>query len=399
MATYGLPILYTLLLWWLSTGAILYFDGLHPRTFIWSMSVATVVCALSVWGLAVTSGDATAAGAYEAFGFGLLAWGWQLVSFYMGYVTGPRKTGCDAQLRGWRRFTEAVLTVLYHELTVVMAAVVLAALTWNRPNQIGVWTYCVLWWMHQSAKLNIFFGVPNLGAELLPRHLNYLHSFMNRRPMNLLFPVSVSLSTIITVVLVQKAAAATSSFEVTGLTMLATLMALAIAEHWFMVLPLQTNYLWQWGVKTPPEVGEKARDFRAVTDALGWAEPLAVPDAETLFVQPAQIASDDHSDYPHPCHADAVLDSWSTHVPALCDPRSLRNVLESVGRGTFGDVTCIKGVVQTRASWISFEVAGAHAIMSAIVPRNRTEPLVVAIGRQFNSDGLKAAFDACAASA
>jgi len=38
MATYGLPILFTLALWWVSTIAILYLDGLPRRTFPWSIA-------------------------------------------------------------------------------------------------------------------------------------------------------------------------------------------------------------------------------------------------------------------------------------------------------------------------------------------------------------------------
>jgi hypothetical protein len=72
--------------------------------------------------------------------------------------------------------------------------------------------------------------------------------------MNLLFPASVTLSTIATVILAQKAAAPdATAFEAAGFTMLATLMALAIAEHWFLVAPLPSNALWQWGVKAAPE--------------------------------------------------------------------------------------------------------------------------------------------------
>ena len=148
-------------------------------------------------------------------------------------------------------FVEAIGTSLYHELTVCLSVLVLAALTWGQPNQVAVWTFITLWWMHQSAKLNVFFGVPNLGEELLPEHLRYLRSFMAQKPMDLLFPISVTISTIVAVVLVQKAIAAESTpFEATAFTMLATLMALAIAEHWFLVTPLPANALWQWGVKT-----------------------------------------------------------------------------------------------------------------------------------------------------
>jgi hypothetical protein len=163
MATYALPIFYTLVLWWLSTGVILYLDRLDRRTFIWSMAGATALLAISLWGVASTSVSADASGAYLAFACGLLVWGWQLVSFYMGYLTGPRKTACDPGCTGWRRFVEAVRTSLYHELAVCAFGVVLLALTWGRPNRMALWTFLVLWWMHQSAKLNVYFGVPNLG--------------------------------------------------------------------------------------------------------------------------------------------------------------------------------------------------------------------------------------------
>ncbi|MGA2045745.1 MAG: putative photosynthetic complex assembly protein PuhE [Roseiarcus sp.] len=297
MARYGLPIAYTLLLWWSSTALILYLDGLPRRTFVWSMAGATALLAVALWGLVETGGSATATGAYLAFACGLLAWGWQLVSFYMGYVTGPRKTACAPDWVGWRRFIEAVRTSLYHELTVVVTAAAMLALTWRQPNQIALWTFVALWWMHQSAKLNVFFGVPNLGEELLPPHLRYLLSYMTRKPMNLLFPVSVSLSTVLTVLLAQKAAAADATpFEAAGFTMLATLMALAIAEHWFLVTPLETNALWRWGVKTMPA-------------------PAAV---ELERRDPALILTDVRE--PVRSHRSGV-EPWSEPLPALvCDP-------------------------------------------------------------------------------
>jgi putative photosynthetic complex assembly protein 2 len=131
-----------------------------------------------------------------------------------------------------------VRTSLHHELMVILTAVIIAALTWGQPNQMALWTFVALWWMHTSAKLNLFFGAANLGEELLPEHLRYLKTFMSQRPMNLLFPVSVTLSTIIAVLLAQKALALTATrFETAGFTMLATLMALAVAEHWFLVIP------------------------------------------------------------------------------------------------------------------------------------------------------------------
>jgi hypothetical protein len=41
-----------------------------------------------------------------------------------------------------------------------------------------------------------------------------------------------------------------SEFEVTGLILLATLLVLAILEHWFLVLPVPVDKLWSWGLKS-----------------------------------------------------------------------------------------------------------------------------------------------------
>ncbi len=249
MLEYGLPVLYALFVWWFSTGVIIYLDGLPVRTFRWSMLGATALLALSLYGLAWTSTDSTVSGAYKAFTFGLLAWGWQEISFYMGFVTGPRTQSCPEGCSGWRHFVHAIQTSLYHELGIIAGALAIVALTWEGPNQVGTWTFMVLWWMHQSAKLNVFLGVRNLNEEFLPAHLGFLRSFLTKKPMNLLFPFSVTISTVFTVVLVQRALApGTSEFDVAAYTFLATLMTLAILEHWFLVLPLPSAALWSWSL-------------------------------------------------------------------------------------------------------------------------------------------------------
>ncbi|WP_424360925.1 putative photosynthetic complex assembly protein PuhE [Methylocystis parvus] len=249
MSAYAPPIAATLLMWWASTGAILYLDGLSRRTFAWSMAGSTGLFLLALWGMSATSGETSAASAYCAFACGLMAWAWQLVSYYMGFITGPNHAPCPPGLAGFGRFIAAIGTSLYHEIAIIVCAAALIALTWGQPNLIGLWTFLVLWWMHSSAKLNLFFGAPNLSEELLPEHLRYLVTYMRRRPMNLFFPVSVTVSTIVTVLIAQKAFVATTPFEIVGYTILATLMTLAVAEHWFLVAPLHANALWSWGVK------------------------------------------------------------------------------------------------------------------------------------------------------
>lgn len=256
MSAYAPPMIATLLLWWASTGLILYLNGLPRRTFPWSLAGATAGLLLAFWGVYVTRGETSGASAYCAFFCGLTIWGWQIVTYYMGFITGPNHAPCPPALRGWPRFVAALRTSLYHELAIVICAFGLVALTWDQPNQIGLSTFLILWWAHTSAKLNLFFGAPNLSAELLPADLRYLATYMRRRPMNLFFPVSVTASTVAAAWSAQRAFAAATPFWLVGDTVLATLVAIAVAEHWFLVAPLQVNALWSWGVKSEPS-GDK----------------------------------------------------------------------------------------------------------------------------------------------
>jgi putative photosynthetic complex assembly protein 2 len=239
------------LAWWFATGAILYLDGLPPRTFRWSLLGATFVLSLALIGLAVSSAQTSVAAAYAAFGCGVLVWGWLEMTFLMGWLTGPRRHACPTGCTGGRHFVHAIEAILYHELALIAAAAVVVAITWEAPNQVGTWTFAVLWAMRQSAKLNLHFGVRNLSEEFLPPHLAYLKSFFTRKPMNLLFPVSVTLATLVAALLVRAAIdAPAGGFEAVGLTLVTTLLVLAILEHWFLVLPLPVNALWAWGLRS-----------------------------------------------------------------------------------------------------------------------------------------------------
>jgi len=254
MDAYLWPALFALFLWWFSTGAVIYLDGLPQRTFKWSLLGATAVLIAALYGIGVTADDTSLSAAYCAFACGLLAWGWIELSFYTGYVTGPRTQPCPEGCRGWKHFGHAIMTSLWHELAILTGVALVAALTWDQPNQIGLWTFVVLWWMHQSAKLNVFLGVRNVTEEFVPEHLTFLRSFLTKRTsMNLLFPVSVTVSTVVCVYLVDAAVQpGTSTFAAAGYSFLATLMALAILEHWFLMLPLPAQKLWSWGLKSRP---------------------------------------------------------------------------------------------------------------------------------------------------
>jgi putative photosynthetic complex assembly protein 2 len=250
MLPFVTPAIYAVFIWWLGTGIILYLDGLPCRTYRWSLMGAAAAMLLGTFGLIFSSDGTSVAHAYLGFTCGVLIWGALEMSYFMGLLSGPRKTPCPPDCRGWRRFALAIGTSLYHELTVLCTGILLAVLCREEPNQVGVWTYNVLWIMRWSAKLNVFLGVPNLHTDWLPEHMRFLQTYMGQRHMNHLFPLSVTLATIGVVVLVALAVDhETDLFSSTGYILTATLLALAVLEHWFLVLPLPDEALWSWAIK------------------------------------------------------------------------------------------------------------------------------------------------------
>lgn len=245
MLQIALPVLCTLFVWWFSTGLVLYLVTLPRRTHRWTLLGATATLGVALWGLSTTSTDATPNGAYAAFCFAIAVWGWQEVCFLTGVALGPRTGPCPTSLHGFKRVGAAIQVILYHELQLLALGAAVMIVTLDGANQVGLWTYAVLWTMRLSAKLNLFLGVPFLHDDWLPSHLRYLRSYFRIRPMNHLFPVAVSTATIVAFLLVQSALAADATpFDAAGRLLVASLLAAAVLEHWFMVLPLPVAALW-----------------------------------------------------------------------------------------------------------------------------------------------------------
>ncbi|MEO6745124.1 MAG: putative photosynthetic complex assembly protein PuhE [Caldimonas sp.] len=260
MSTYLWPILYTLFVWWFSTGVILVLNRLPRWTYPWTMGATTVLLGLAFVGLAATRDDTRVSGAYLAFTSTVLVWAWQEVAFLLGFVTGPRRSPCPAGSSGWRRAGFAAQTLLHHELALLVLGCGVVATTWGGANPTGVATFAILWVMRQSAKLNVFLGVRNLNAGFLPTHLAYLATYFRQARMNALFPISVVASTWFAVLLWQAAAApGVQPFDATALSFAGALLSLAILEHWFMVLPLASETLWGWGLRASK--GRPSRDL------------------------------------------------------------------------------------------------------------------------------------------
>jgi putative photosynthetic complex assembly protein 2 len=252
LAAIGFAVLYTVFLWWFSTGAILWLDRLGRGTYRLSLLGASAVAVIAAFGILSSLKDASPAGALLAFTCSLAIWGWHEMSFLMGFITGPRTARCPAGVKGWRRFSLATSTLIYHELALAATAAALLALTWGQPNQIGAWTFMILLVSRLSAKLNIFLGVPNFTEEFFPDHLRYLTSYLRKSPMNALFPLSVTAGLALATGQAWLALDADATpFQVTGFSLMFALTALAVIEHAFMVLPLPDAALWRWAMPAP----------------------------------------------------------------------------------------------------------------------------------------------------
>lgn len=243
------PALFAVFVWWVGTGAILYLDGL-PRGHFWAIVTgATGLTVFALWSLARSCHDTSAAGAYIAFTCSVVVWGWNELIFLMGYLTGPRKLPCPPEVRGWRRFWYATLTVIHHELALLVTLLLVVGLTHGGANQVGTWTFMVLWLMRLSAKFNVFLGVRNLTEEFIPDHLRYLLSHVRRAPWNPLMPLSLLVSVSVLCWLGSRTLApGASDFTVASGSLLATLLALAVLEHVFLVVPVPDAVLWRWAL-------------------------------------------------------------------------------------------------------------------------------------------------------
>jgi putative photosynthetic complex assembly protein 2 len=243
------PVALTIFVWWFATGAVLFLNGLPASTFRWSNGIMALVGMCGLFALHLTANNTSPAAAYTAFFGALSVWAWNEMSFLLGHITGSTREDCPKEARGLRRFILATRSIIYHELVILASAGAIALVTWGGANRFGLYTFLVFWVMRLSTKFNIFLGVPNITVEFLPKHLAYLATYFAHRPMNLLFPFSVTASTLAAAWLTHLAVEAPAGgFQSIGYAMVATLLVLGVVEHWFLVIPLPFGELWSWGM-------------------------------------------------------------------------------------------------------------------------------------------------------
>jgi putative photosynthetic complex assembly protein 2 len=255
-----IPVVFGIFIWWFSTGLVLLLNGMPRTTFRWSLLISSALALAAIFGLAHSAKQSSVVNAYCAFTCALLIWGWHELTFLTGWLTGPRRQPCTAA-GGWPRFKQAFAAIMWHELAILASGVAIIALTWGAPNQVGTWTFLVLWVMRISAKFNLFFGVRNLSEEFLPAHLTYMGSYFKRRAMNWFLPVAVlAASAVLYVLLVRASSATATPADTVGFVLVSTMLAMAILEHFLLVLPLPSTALWRWALRGRNRVATATAD-------------------------------------------------------------------------------------------------------------------------------------------
>ena len=239
-----------LFLWWFSTGIILWrvrrADNEGHDAHLWSVLLGLPLLLAGVVGLNETLTNTSAVGAYLAFLSALAVWGWVELAFLSGIITGPNLRPCPIDAPLPDRFFRAIGTILWHETLLIALLTTLVILSHDAPNIFGLWTFAILFFARISAKLNLFFGVPRIHTEFLPRPLAHLASHFRRAPMNAVFPVSITALSYASYCFLERALAAPTTGTLIGFTLLSALTLLALLEHWFMVIPLPDQKLWRW---------------------------------------------------------------------------------------------------------------------------------------------------------
>jgi putative photosynthetic complex assembly protein 2 len=240
----------TLLVWWLSTGLILWrvrvADNGRAVDHLYSVLLATPLIFLGGAAAYLSLADLSARGVYLAFFAALSIWGWIELAFLSGIITGPNQRPCPAHSRGSARFWAAFGTVAWHEAVLLGPFAVLGIASWGAVNPFAFGTFGLLFAARISAKMNLFLGVPRINIQFLPRPLAHLASYFRIGRITPFFPVSVSALTVASALLLERAINTQTSGLSVGYALLTCLCLLALLEHWFMVLPLPDEKLWRW---------------------------------------------------------------------------------------------------------------------------------------------------------
>lgn len=240
--------LYSIVFWWLSTAAIIYFN-FQPAYRATVFSAALILMLGAIYMLYTHRQSETVMGAFITFTAGSIIWAFVEVSFYTGYIVGPQVRPIFTVGPSVIGFFKAIHRSLYHEGLVLGLVVLMLLLSIGAKNKFGVYTFLMYWFMHQSAKLNIFLGVANTGREFVPDTVADMTQYMTIAHMNWLFPFSITFCTLLVTKWLKKTGEEQEpAWRRVGFSIIGTMALMALLEHWLLVLPLNQS-LWDIVIK------------------------------------------------------------------------------------------------------------------------------------------------------
>lgn len=237
------PILVVIVAWWLGTGLVLYLQQTIVKVRTPLFVTLITVSAASLCAMVFTAQGSQPWQSYLGFVAAICLWGCIELSYYTGLIGGVHQRECPDNCSTGKRFRLALGASIWHEVSVLFVGGIVLTLLLNTENPVGLYSFLVLWLMRWSAKLNLFFGVPNFNTDWFPKRLAYAHSYIRRAPVTLFFPISVLSATLVAVDLISRTMASEGSEAL--ITLLpGVLLSLAILEHLFMALPIADSELW-----------------------------------------------------------------------------------------------------------------------------------------------------------
>ncbi len=244
------PFMVVVVLWFISTGLVAMIHHRMRQSFGRAMLIAGA-CGFTGLALIVCTSEHTNIwAAYASCIGGLLVWSWHEISFLTGAVAGSHRDVCPPDVTKWDRFARATAALIHHEIALAMTAILLLSLAAVTANATGAYIFALLLLFRLSSKLNIYWGVPNLNDELLPRHLEYLKSYFGPKILRPMLPISIIAIFALGGYFAQSALLANHGFLTVQASLLCTLCILAAVEHVFLAIPFRDSALWSWALST-----------------------------------------------------------------------------------------------------------------------------------------------------
>ena len=235
---------FVVLYWWLATGAIFALER-SSTTRGAGLALALALGALGVMLVVRSRDDASPLGARRSFLGGAFLWSLVQVSFYGGWLVGPRGLAVHVPVQepSLAFATQAVVSMLWYQLAMLFALWLVFCVTWDRINRTGWWALVVFYTTHQLACVSIFLGVENPGRGFFPTDLVFLESYFGPARNSLFLIASVAFLIALTLTLSVKALRATMPMRRQALTLLTVLSTLGVLELLVLGLAVQLN-LW-----------------------------------------------------------------------------------------------------------------------------------------------------------